>query len=525
MPSVNFKPLFLSTKSLTALLLPAVAIWGLTAAATGAAAPVKKPLNKKASPAKEVDTGSAITYFNQGVSATQSNNFLQAIQYYKAARDADPNFLNAYINELTSYLSLKRPDLAVDIATKGIAICNKNDNEYKMCWELLHSGRGTAYAELKQPQKAVADYTESLIHDISQRGCIARVKRGLCYVELGEYQKAESDFNTILQSTATDNAMQNAKVLAQEGRKILQVKIKVDMVQSLRKCQELIAKKDFDKALALTNNMIALDPKNVDLLLIRCSIFTAKHLPEKADADLKLADKLSPNDGKISFVSGMNHLASGDFEKAIDDFQTAIARRYSSPQIYLSQASAQLHLCRFDDAVKSVNEAIRLSPNNAEAYNVRSLVYLVTNTPENSIADANSYLEKTSWKGSHSADCFLRIYMLSKQLNLKDSANNILETATTQLKSDEQVQRVIAFFKDGMDETTFLSAATTPLETTDAQIAVAIKAVVSGDTNKAKQVLSDMKLTGAKIAEFYLTGIVELARLMGSYTPPKIEPA
>ncbi|CAK9252038.1 unnamed protein product [Sphagnum jensenii] len=78
----------------------------------------------------------------------------------------------------------------------------------------------------------------------------------------------------------------------------------------------------------------------------------------------------------------MAHLMEGDSEKAVADFQNALTRHYSNAQLYLGMSAAQLQLSRFDDAVKSVNEAIRLSPNDAEAYNLRSLVYLVTDTPQ-----------------------------------------------------------------------------------------------------------------------------------------------
>jgi tetratricopeptide (TPR) repeat protein len=507
----------------TLLLVTTLSANGLRA--TGATPAQKSPAKKNNAPAQEADTGAAITYFNQGVNATNAKNYLQAVQLYKAAREADPGYLNAYVNEVSAYLSLKRPDLAVDTASKGIAKCNKNDNDDKMIWEVLHQNRGTAYMLLKQPQKAAADYTESLVHDICQRGCIAQAKRGLSYIELSEYQKASNDFNTILQSKQNDSATQNAKVIAEEGRKILRIKMQADILRALVQCREFLSKHDYDKAIASANTAVNVDPKNVDALLMRSTCYSAKHQLDKAEADLSAAKKLSPNDGKVSNIAGLAHLMGGDADKAVSDFQDALAKNYSNAQLYLGLSAAQLQLSRFDDAVKSVNEAIRMSPNDAEAYNLRSLVYLVTDTPQNSIADANTYLEKTSWKGSHSADSFLRIYMLSKQLDQKDAADKILETAATQLKSDEQMQRIIELFQGKTDEDTLLKAGTTPVEKTDAQIAIAIKAVVDGDKTKAEKLLREVKATGAKNSEFYLTGIVELARLLGTYTPPKVEPA
>ena len=507
----------------TTLLVAAVA--GNILQSSEAAPPQKPGAKKTSAPAQVADYGAAVAYFNQGVGAGNAKNYLQAVQLYKASRAADPDYLNAYVNEVASYLSLNRPDLAIDTASKGIARCNKNNDDNKMVWEILHQNRGNAYILTKQPQKAVSDYTESLIHDISGRGCIARAKRGVAYVELAEYQKAESDFDSILQSRQNDTAIQTAKVVADAGRKILSVKMQADSLKALMQCKDFLSNHDYDKAIAAANTAVNISPKSVDALLMRSTCYAAKHQVDRSDADLSAAEKLSPNDGKVANIAGMAHLIEGDSEKAVGDFQTALARHYSNAQLYLGMSAAQLQLSRFDDAVKSVNEAIRLSPNDAEGYNLRSLVYLITNTPENSIADANTYLEKTSWKGIHSADSFLRIYMLSKQLDQKDASNKILETAATQLKSDEQMQRVIGLFQGKIDEDALLKAATNPVEKTDAQISIAIKAVVDGDKTKAEKLLREVKATGSKNSEFYLTGIVQLARMLGTYTPPKVEPA
>ncbi|CAK9252039.1 unnamed protein product [Sphagnum jensenii] len=95
-----------------------------------AATPGQRSVAKKTSaPELEADTGAAINYFNQGVNATNAKNYLQAIQMYKASRAADPDYLNAYVNEVAAYMSLNRPDLAIDTATKGIAKCNKNNDD------------------------------------------------------------------------------------------------------------------------------------------------------------------------------------------------------------------------------------------------------------------------------------------------------------------------------------------------------------------------------------------------------------
>jgi tetratricopeptide (TPR) repeat protein len=118
------------------------------------AAPVQKPAAKKTSaPAQDADYGAAVAYFNQGVGATNAKNYLQAVQLYKASRDADPDYLNAYVNEASSYLSLNRPDLAIDTASKGIARCNKNNDDNKMVWEILHQNRGNAYIHASREPK------------------------------------------------------------------------------------------------------------------------------------------------------------------------------------------------------------------------------------------------------------------------------------------------------------------------------------------------------------------------------------
>ncbi len=478
---------------------------------------------KAAAPAPDVEPGLAIEYYNKGVMAGAAANYLQAIQYYEAARKADPQLLTVYLNEGGSYLKLKRTDLAIEILTKGIDQYKKNNEPNDVYFETLYQNRADAYLASNQPQKAVADYTQSLKHDVSQRGCIARAFRGSAYAELGEYQKAFDDFNAVLQLRQTDNATQTARVIANRMSQAARIQMQLDIAKVLSESAEYIAKHDYEKAIAQTNRALSMDPKNLTALLVRSTAYAAKHQFDKAEADLVLAEKQNPSDGKISMTAGMVHLSQGNCTKAVSDFETALARHYSSPAIYSGMASAQLELGRFDEALKSINEAIRLSPNDADSYNLRSLVYLVTDTPQNSIADANNYLEKTAWKGSHSADCFLRIYMLSRQIDQKEAASKILEEATINLKDDSWVQQVIGLFKNATDADKLEAEATDDAKKTDAKICIAIKSVIDGDNTKAEKLLKEVKVSGVRTADFYVTALVQLARMTGSYTPPKVE--
>ena len=64
-------------------------------------------------------------------------------------------------------------------------------------------------------------------------------------------------------------------------------------------------------------------------------------------------------------------MSSGQFEKAVQDFNQAQKLNPKEPEIYYSRGLAHRRLGKHDLAVQDYTEAIKLNPKNAETYNNR----------------------------------------------------------------------------------------------------------------------------------------------------------
>jgi tetratricopeptide (TPR) repeat protein len=72
---------------------------------------------------------------------------------------------------------------------------------------------------------------------------------------------------------------------------------------------------------------------------------------------------------------GEHYLMAGDYEKAIDAYDRAIALNPRAAEAYLGRGTAYEEIGEFQKALDDYNAAIAILPNDAGAYIVRGLVY------------------------------------------------------------------------------------------------------------------------------------------------------
>lgn len=464
------------------------------------AAAKKAPAAKKSTePQVLKDFGLAVDYYNLGVEAGDSKNYPLALSYYQMSRKADPGLVATYNNEGCAYNAMKRPDLAVAILTAGMKVDKKNKEADQKYWELFHN-RGLAYLELKQFDKAVADFTTCMDHEPAESRAMIQAVRGAAYAEMGEYQKCFNDKNSVLRLTATDNWTANARYLANVTLQEARRKMQHEIARQLSEASSLTDKAQYDKALALADRAVKIDPQNTTALIARGTCYAFMQQKDKFEAGLAAAQKLSPKDGKVLALKGYVYLSTHETDAALNNLIEAKKLNYSTPQLYAAMSTAYLLKENFDDALSSINEAIRLSPADADLYNTRSLSYLVMGKPENSLSDANRYLETTEWKGAHTVDCFLRVYMLSKQIANEIEAGKALDQAGKSFTPEQPEHRLLAYLKGEMDDAALLAAARGAEEETNSHAWIGIKCSIAGDKDKALSELGTVRASGSKRA-------------------------
>lgn len=191
-----------------------------------------------------------------------------------------------------------------------------------------HVMLGKAFGKLGQHSKALQEFDKAIAADSTMAEAYSI--RGLAYEKLGLCARAIED---------QDKAIELSPKLAQAYTRRGVAHGRLGMVDE--------ARQDFDKAAGI-------DPDNVEALCNRAYLlFTEYAQPREAIEDLSRAARGSGNDAKPHFGLGVVRCFQGLYSEAIDDFTKAIA----------------------------------FAPENAKAYELRSLVYQRLGKQEEARAD------------------------------------------------------------------------------------------------------------------------------------------
>ncbi len=202
----------------------------------------------------------------------------------------------------------------VDAYSKRIT-ANGTDGE-------AYYGRGTAYEELKEYDRAIADYTKYIATNPTNKEYLADgyFGRGNCYKYLGSFAKALADYNLAVQ------LFPSANIFINRG----------NYYMSQKEYAKAIA--DYDQALALNKN-------EAEAYYNRAKVYSAQKLYAKAVADLDVY--LGLNKSNIPF------LADG----------------------YQNRALAYRDLGRLTQALADINSAIGLDASLASRFTARATIY------------------------------------------------------------------------------------------------------------------------------------------------------
>ena len=137
------------------------------------------------------------------------------------------------------------------------------------------------------------------------------------------------------------------------------------------------ADEDYDRAIEDYNKAIALDPNYADAYNNRGAVY-AKNSLIKA-----LLDK--NKNPRIADVYKNN--ADEDYDRAIEDYNKAIALDPNYALAYARRGSAYDNKGQYDRAIEDYNKAIALDPNYAAAYNNRGLAYYKKGNMGRAISD------------------------------------------------------------------------------------------------------------------------------------------
>ncbi len=205
--------------------------------------------------------------------------------------------------------------------------------------------RGVAYANEKQPGKAIADYSKAI--ELNGKNEEAFYARGLAYSQKGDLDAAISDFGKAISL--------NPKY------------IQAYMNMALLK----INKRDFVSAISDMDKVVKINAGLPPVYYMRGTAYANKGNYEQAIADYSKAISLNPKYAEGYVNRGLAYI----YKIQLDETQEGRYGQYS-PHVFIDLGVIGPHTADYDKAVSDASKAIEIAPKYPDAYAARINVYM-----------------------------------------------------------------------------------------------------------------------------------------------------
>ena len=266
----------------------------------------------------------------------------EALAFVNQAIEVDPNHTSAYVERGHLYRDyLDDLDSALSDLSQAIEL------EPDLAW--AYDERARVYQIKGNNEAALADWADCMALDPEYPSCYAN--RANLHRDMGDSTAAYEDIN---------------RAIALDPKGYWYYDLRGDLHWDFWQIHEAVA--DYSKS-------IELDPENAYAYARRAEAFS-HHLNEfdKAMADFNRAIELDPTPWMYSFRANL-HAKLGRVEEARSDFESAFALATEDWDLSdLHRYAGDVYLDALDNpetALIEYSEAIKLNPNNADAYEAR----------------------------------------------------------------------------------------------------------------------------------------------------------
>jgi tetratricopeptide (TPR) repeat protein len=334
-----------------------------------------------------------ITFFSNPKNKTRQTN--GSTVWDNGFENTTTKLANAYSGRGSIYTDLKDYQKALADYNKAIEL-EPNNARYSF----FYSGRGWLYQTLKQYDKAIADYSKGI--ELDPNMGMFYFDRGNVYSDLKQYDKAIADYTKTIKLEPNDVSAYSARGLVYEKSKNYQRAIadytKLIELQPNQSWHYAARARiynyleDYAKVIADFSSAIALEPKNDGFYNSRGLAYYFSQDYQKALADFSSAIELLPNNFNYYLERGIVYSSLKDYRNAIADFSSAIELEPNNSQLYSNRGFAYFFSQDYQRAIADFSSAIKLEPNNAQLYSNRGNIYSNSGDYQNAIADANKVI-------------------------------------------------------------------------------------------------------------------------------------
>lgn len=301
--------------------------------------------------------------------AIAENELNKKIELYTEAIKINPNIAGLYINRGIAYAHKGEYDKAIKENFDEAIRININDAE-------AYYNRGFAYYKQDEYVNAIKNYDKAI--DINENYAEAYNNRGIAYGNLGKYRRA-----------ITENFMKAIELNPNYAEAYYNLGLTYDKVG------------DCDKAIESYNKAIELNPNYVDAYINLGSTYCDKGEYDKAieNCDKAISAINNPICADAYNSRGIAYAMKGDYDKAIKDNNEAIRINPNNDNAYILNAFILFIQKKYQDALPLANKAIELNDKKADYYDKRCDIFAGLENITAAIEDAQKGLEIAKGKG------------------------------------------------------------------------------------------------------------------------------
>jgi tetratricopeptide (TPR) repeat protein len=262
--------------------------------------------------------------------------------------------------------------------------------------QIAYYNRGTAYGNLVQWDKAIADYSKAIeidphysptiVTDRSFNICLmAYVNRGAAYGDIGQQKKAIIDFNKAIEidpkyATAYYNrgfvnfTFRHWDQAIADYSKAIEIDPNFKVAYNDRG-DTYCELQQWDNAIADYSKAIEIDTKNVIAYSNRGNWYTKLSQWDKASIDFSKAVEMDPKNSVDYYYLGNCYLNLQKWNQAIVNYSKVIEIDPNNSHAYSNRGIAYGSLGQFEKALNDFSKAIEIDPNNTNAYSNREMTY------------------------------------------------------------------------------------------------------------------------------------------------------
>ena len=295
--------------------------------------PVPRP------PVRQPETPASLVM--KGDALASANAHEAALGLYDEAVRLDPTFVPAYLGRATALSRLNRRPEALETYKQLLSKDAKNLDALRGLTRMLADDR-----RWRECLEAV----DNLLR-VRPNDALTLEMRGDALANLGRRPEALASYEG---AAAIDPANGNLRQKIEEAR--------VDVPSLLSRALIASATGNYPAALNLFDDILEVDPSNVNALIGKAVAYRRSGKPQEALNCLDLVLGVQANNASALLNRGNILLEEGDLEGALDSFDRLTQLYPGDEDAWAAQGEVLGKMGRDDDAMRAYTEALKLSP-------------------------------------------------------------------------------------------------------------------------------------------------------------------